>query len=121
MADEAFAADLDAAVARACEARLTRALCMLSAGDEVEAARGRLVKAAWPAVGFAAGVHPHNAAPFEGDAGRAAETARAAAAACGACAIGEIGLDYHYDFAPRPAQQAVFAAQVDVARALELP
>ncbi|MGH9410940.1 MAG: TatD family hydrolase [Vicinamibacterales bacterium] len=121
LADEAFADDLEATVARAREARLTRALCILSAGDAVEAARGRLVKAAWPGVRFAAGVHPHNAASFEADAGRAADTTRAAVGAAGACAIGEIGLDYHYDYAPRPVQQQVFAAQVDLARALELP
>src|SRR5262249_59324697 len=37
------------------------------------------------------------------------------------CAIGEIGLNYHYDFAPRDVQQEVFAAQVNVARARGLP
>ena len=31
-------------------------------------------------------------------------------------AIGEIGLDYHYDFSPRDIQQGVFTAQVAVAR-----
>jgi TatD DNase family protein len=30
-------------------------------------------------------------------------------------AIGECGLDYHYDFSPRPAQREVFAAQVALA------
>ena len=32
------------------------------------------------------------------------------------CAVGEIGLDYHYDFAPRDVQREVFAAQVALAR-----
>ncbi len=32
-------------------------------------------------------------------------------------AIGECGLDYHYDFSPRPAQREVFAAQVALASA----
>jgi len=37
------------------------------------------------------------------------------------CAIGEIGLDYHYDFSERPQQQQVFAAQLDVAAELNMP
>ena len=45
----------------------------------------------------------------------------AAVSAEGASAIGEIGLDYHYDFAPRPVQQQVFEAQVAAAVAAGLP
>jgi TatD DNase family protein len=37
------------------------------------------------------------------------------------CAVGEIGLDYHYDYSPRDVQHAVFAEQLDTARALALP
>jgi TatD DNase family protein len=36
-------------------------------------------------------------------------------------AIGEIGLDYHYDFAPRDVQEAVFRTQVRLARQMRLP
>lgn len=36
-------------------------------------------------------------------------------------AIGEIGLDYHYDFSPRDTQRAVFTAQMEIAGALKLP
>jgi TatD DNase family protein len=35
-------------------------------------------------------------------------------------AVGECGLDYHYDHSPRPVQRAVFAAQIELARSLEL-
>jgi TatD DNase family protein len=35
--------------------------------------------------------------------------------------LGEIGLDYHYDFAPRDAQQQVFREQIRLARARRLP
>jgi TatD DNase family protein len=46
---------------------------------------------------------------------------RAHAAAFAVCAIGEIGLDYHYDLAPREVQRAVFAAQLAVAGEQRLP
>ncbi len=36
-------------------------------------------------------------------------------------AIGEIGLDYHYDYSPREAQREVFSAQIDIARRRHLP
>ncbi|MBI2890130.1 MAG: YchF/TatD family DNA exonuclease [Nitrospirae bacterium] len=36
-------------------------------------------------------------------------------------AIGEIGLDYHYDHSPRPVQHDVFTRQIAVARRLKLP
>ena len=38
-----------------------------------------------------------------------------------ACAIGEIGLDYHYDLSPREVQREVFRAQIRLARDLSLP
>lgn len=36
-------------------------------------------------------------------------------------AIGEIGLDYHYDLSPRDVQQKVFAEQIELAHSLKLP
>ncbi len=52
---------------------------------------------------------------------RATRTVEEAIAASGACAIGEIGLDYHYDFSPREVQQDVFRAQIRLARQRKLP
>jgi TatD DNase family protein len=121
LADEAFEGHLDGVIQRARDAGVTGALCILAAGDQAEAARARDVQARWDAVRFATGVHPHAAAVFAGRAGESARATREHAAAFRACAVGEIGLDYHYDFAPRDVQQEVFAAQLDLARELGLP
>src|SRR5690606_22220301 len=39
----------------------------------------------------------------------------------GAVAVGECGLDYHYDHSPREIQRAVFAAQLEIAREMGKP
>jgi TatD DNase family protein len=121
LASDEFAGDLAAVVDRARGAGLTSALCILAAGDEAETARAAAVRTAWPAIRFAVGIHPHQAGEFAGSIGRAVETVRRSLAERHACAIGEIGLDYHYDFSPRDVQQEVFRAQLRLARELRLP
>ena len=121
IAGEEFEADLDDVVQRALAADVTSALCILAAGDGAEAARAQRVKSAWPAVRFAIGVHPHQAGEFAGSSAGAANLVRREAQRLGACAIGEIGLDYHYDFSPRDVQQDLFRAQIALARELNLP
>ena len=121
LADEAFEADLDAAIARAREAGVTGALCILAAGDEPEAARARGVQARWTAVRFATGVHPHAAGTFAGRIAARRRRPGATRRRLTRAAIGEIGLDYHYDFAPRDVQREVFAGQLALARELDRP
>jgi len=121
LAGEEFVSDLDAVVARAGAAGVTDALCILAAGDEAEGARAAGVRALWPSMRFAVGIPPHQAGAYATDVAAGVEVVRRAVAQHGACAIGEIGLDYHYDFAPRDVQQAVFRAQVELARELDLP
>jgi TatD DNase family protein len=121
LAGDEFATDLPAVVARAREAGVRGALCILAAGDQAEAARAVRVREAWPEVRFATGIHPHQAGEWAGRIEEAVTTVRDALAAYGGVAIGEIGLDYHYDFSPREGQQEVFAAQVRLARELAVP
>jgi TatD DNase family protein len=121
LADRAFAADLPAVVERAKQAGVEAALCILSAGDEEERAAAARVRESWPAVRFAAGVHPHNAGQFADRDDDLDAIVRRAIASESACAVGEIGLDYHYDFAPRDVQRRVFARQALLARELDLP
>jgi TatD DNase family protein len=66
----------------------------------------------------AVGIHPHEAkdAP-EGFIGEL----RALSRHRGVAALGEMGLDYHYDFSPRNVQKAIFEAQLILADELKLP
>jgi TatD DNase family protein len=122
LADETFAADLDAVVARAREAGVEGALVILEAGNASEATQARRVEQLWPAVRVAIGVHPHQAHQFAGDPDRAVPLVREQCAATPtARAVGEIGLDYHYDFSPRDVQRAVFRAQLRLALELDRP
>jgi TatD DNase family protein len=122
LADEVFAPELEAVVERARAAGLERALVILAAGDEREAAQAGRVERLWPDIRVSIGVHPHTAHTFADAPERAGAAVRAQLAGTPAArAVGEIGLDYHYDFSPRDVQQQVFRVQVRLARELKLP
>ncbi len=111
VADPAFDPDRGDVIARA---RSSGAAAIVAIGESLAAAaRARAIAAAHPAfVYFTAGVHPHDAASFDpvGDPEAIREEV-----ARGAVAIGECGLDYHYDHSPRELQRRAFAAQLALA------
>jgi TatD DNase family protein len=123
LAGDEFDADLDAVVARARAAGVERALVILDPSNPAEAERVPRIRELWPGVRFSAGVHPHHAGRYADDTSRvpAAVSAAIEANRGVTCALGEIGLDYHYDFSPRDVQQEVFRLQLELARALDLP
>ncbi|MGE0862717.1 MAG: TatD family hydrolase [Vicinamibacterales bacterium] len=122
IAGEEFAGDLAAVVERARAAGVDRALVILAAEDAAEIARVPAVAAAWPECRFAVGVHPHHAHLYSQNPQDAAAVVAARLDALPlARAVGEIGLDYHYDFSPRDVQQAVFRDQLRLARSRDLP
>ena len=122
LAGEEFAADLDQVVERARGAGLTRALVILAADDDREFEQARRIASLWDAARFAVGVHPHAAATYSSDPTEAPRLVeRRLAEEPGARAIGEIGLDYYYDFAPKQIQQHVFREQLRLARQRKLP
>jgi TatD DNase family protein len=88
---------------------------IVAIGESLDAAaRARAIAAANPSfVFFTAGVHPHDAASFDPATDPSAIRAEVA---LGAVAIGECGLDYHYDHSPRPLQRRAFAEQLTLAR-----
>ena len=122
LAGEEFAGDLPEVVQRAIAAGLSHALVVLAADADREFDQAQQLTGLWGAVRFSIGVHPHAAATF-------ADTPPSAAGLVEnrielepwARAIGEIGLDYHYDFAPRDVQQQVFREQLRLARRRTLP
>ena len=76
---------------------------------------GTMVPRLWATVGL----HPHDATDGTGATTRLAE--EAVAAGDGALvAVGECGLDYHYDHSPRDVQRRAFAEQVALAHRLQL-
>jgi TatD DNase family protein len=117
LADPAFDDDRAAAVERA---RAAGALALVCIGESLDAARRASDHAALHP-GFCyhtAGIHPHDAATFEAERdlpGIRAELAR------GAVAVGECGLDYHYDHSPRERQREAFASQLSLAAESQRP
>lgn len=123
---EEFAADSAAVVARAAEAGVTR---FMNVGYDLRSSEASVELARRDSRFHAAvGVHPHDALLLAGPDGRITpEGGEMLASLAGlaadpaAVAIGEIGLDFYRDLSPRPAQRAAFAAQLALAKKLDLP
>lgn len=116
LASERYDADRAETLARAWAAGIERIVVI---GDSVAGSRSALELARTDARLFAtAGIHPH-----EADAKDAASLAALAELARDpkVVAIGEIGLDYHYDFADRGLQRELFAEQLQLADRVGLP
>jgi TatD DNase family protein len=117
-----FVDDLPAVVERARQAGIEHAFVILAADDEPELQQAAVVSRAWAEVRYAIGVHPHAAGKFSADPSGAARQVRDCITRQPLTrAVGEIGLDYHYDYAPREAQQEVLRQQIRLARELALP
>lgn len=111
LADPAFDDDREAVIARA---RVTGAQALVCIGESLGAAeRAAHIAGAHPGfVFFTAGIHPHDAAGFD-PVTHPAHIREFLAS--GAVAVGECGLDYHYDHSPREQQRRAFAQQLAIA------
>jgi TatD DNase family protein len=113
---EQLHSQLDAVLHRAAAANVTR---MITIGTSIEDARRALALcAAHPNVRCAIGIHPHHSAEATDD---------NLATLCHlepnphVLALGEMGLDYHYDFSPRDVQKRIFIGQLQLARDTNRP
>jgi len=113
-----FAADREAMIQRAYDAGV-RALLAIGNGDGPDDVACAIPFAEhYPWIYASIGVHPHEARLLTpahlANMARLARHPRV-------IAIGEIGLDYHYDHSPREVQQLVFRRQLELAASAKLP
>ena len=111
------AGNVETLLGRARAAGVTRFLVPgTTLSDSAEAAD---LAAAHEGVWAAVGIHPHEAKDF--DPRRDGAAFEALARRPRVVAIGEVGLDFHYDHSPRPRQSEVLEWMLDCARRLGLP
>jgi TatD DNase family protein len=92
---------------------------VINVGSTLETSRMSVELAAqYPFIYAAVGVHPHKVSQMGSEDLDALE---AIARSDKVVAVGEIGLDYYYDFSPRELQREWFARQIDLAYSLGLP
>lgn len=110
LGDRAFDEDRGATLARARAAGVGHVVVI---GESVEgSAQAAALATEVAGLSATAGVHPHVASAW----GREVEQGiRALLERPEVVAVGETGLDYHYDHSPRPAQRAAFEAQLALA------
>lgn len=112
-----FSEDLDAILSRAHAAGVERMICI---GDTIEESEeGVRIAEKYDQVFCTVGVHPHVSGKWKVESGKLLKDFVHRSKKVRA--IGEIGLDYHYDFSPRETQRDVFRAQLELASELHLP
>ncbi|MGH9445683.1 MAG: TatD family hydrolase [Terriglobia bacterium] len=118
LADPEFDSDRDGVIARAREAGV-RYFVVIGTGASYEEIGAALPVAEQnDGVYAAAGIHPHEARHFLGS---SLNELRQFARHAKLIALGEIGLDYHYDHSPQEVQKEILIRQLDLARELKRP
>jgi TatD DNase family protein len=116
--NEQFDTDRDAVVERALAAGVDTMVAIGTGEGPPDLEAGIRLAERYPCLYATVGIHPHDAAKAAPEYyTRLAELLRHPKVV----ALGEIGLDYHYDFSPRDAQRAAFLAQMEVASAARRP
>ena len=116
--DPKFAPDFNAVLDRAAAAGVDRLLTIGTGDGPPELDRAVRLADRYPQIHATVGVHPHDAAKATPETLPHLESL---AQHPKVVAIGEIGLDYHYDFSPRDTQRALFIEQLHLANQLNLP
>lgn len=111
-----FAGDREAVLARAAAAGVA---AVIDIGTDLTSSRAAVgLSRIFDSVFATAGIHPHESGSAGNGDFRELEQLLSQPRTV---AVGEIGLDYHYDFSPREAQRSVFTRQLQLARTLDMP
>jgi TatD DNase family protein len=118
--DKKFGEDLSSLAPLFDEMRSNGVVGIINAGSDIPSSRKSIyLSEQYPEFIYAsAGIHPHAAKDVPAD---YIEQLRTLCARDGVVAVGEIGLDYHYDFSPRDRQKEIFRGQLALANELSLP
>jgi len=111
--DSKFDGDREQTLQRARDAGVDRLLAIGTGNGPPDLEAAIRLAEQYPFIYATVGVHPHEAAKATAETWRRLEELMAQPKVL---AIGEIGLDYHYDFSPRPAQIEAFEMQLAIAR-----
>jgi TatD DNase family protein len=113
-----FDADRDEVIQRALEAGVDHMVAIGTGNGPPDLEAGVRLADKYPAFYATVGVHPHDAAKATpGDLRRLEQLLSHSKTV----AVGEIGLDYHYDFSPRDTQKSIFVEQMAIAAAARKP
>jgi TatD DNase family protein len=113
-----FDEDREAVIERALTAGVSKMLAIGSGDGPPDLDVAIRLAEQYPFVYASVGVHPHDAAKWTADCSPAL---RERMHHPRVVALGEIGLDYHYDFSPREVQQRVFIEQMAIAAEARRP
>ncbi len=116
--DEQFSNDRDAAIERALEAGVGHMVAIGTGDGPPDLEAGIRLAEKYGPLYATVGVHPHSAAQAEES---TAKRLRELLKHPKVLALGEIGLDYHYNFSPPERQREVFRQQLEVAREAAKP
>src|SRR5688572_24561695 len=116
--DPRFDPDRDAVLQRAWDAGIREILTIGNGSGPDQMGCGIPIADAHEWIHTSVGVHPHDASKVEE---RHYSQMEDLAKHARVVAIGETGLDYHYDNSPRDDQREVFRRQVELSKKLNLP
>jgi TatD DNase family protein len=116
--DARFGEDRSGVIQRAWDAGVRRIVTIGTGKGPDDMGCGIPIAESYDWIHTSLGIHPHDAAKVEE---RHLDQMKTLAAHPKVVAIGETGLDYHYDHAPRELQRDVFRRQLEIASELDLP